>query len=107
MVFRSHGSAELLAEHQAGFPQSLHGAKMLLPGRGTALRERLDEWLTLHQITVRVVAELDDHETLRAFAAAGHGLFAPPTRVAADLLSGLPLFSLGELAGLKAGASTC
>jgi len=96
-----YGSAELLAEHQAGFPQSLHGAKMLLPGRGTALRERLDEWLTLHEITVRVVAELDDHETLRAFAAAGHGLLALPTRLAADLLSGLPLFSLGELTGLS------
>lgn len=95
-----YGTAEMVSRHQAHFPQSLQGAPMLLPSRGSALRARLDEWLAAQELRVRVVAELDDHETLRTFAAAGHGMFALPARLASELLAGLALVALAEMPGL-------
>lgn len=95
-----YGPASLNSRYQARLPQSLHGAPVLLPGRGSALRGRLDEWLATQEISLRVVAELDDFETLRAFAGGGHGLLLLPTRPAPELLAGLPLTPLYELPGL-------
>lgn len=96
-----YGAAPLISRYREGFPQSLQGAPLLLPGRGSALRCRLDEWLAARELRVRVVAELEDYESLYAFAAAGHGLVALPTRLAPVLLAGLNLSSLGELAELS------
>lgn len=96
-----HGATSLLSRYREGFPQSLQGAPLLLPGRGSALRCRLDEWLAARELRVRVVGEFEDYETLYAFAATGHGLLALPTRLAPELLSGLPLAALGELAELS------
>lgn len=96
-----YGTQGVAQQFKADFPRSLSGAPLLLPGRGSSLRRRLDEWLAAHEITVRVVAELDDSEALRLFAAQGHGLFPVHSALAWELEDRLRLHRVGELAGLS------
>ena len=70
----------LAAKLTGRFPGSLHGAPMLLPRPGSLLRRSIDAWLGLHDVRVRVIAEIDDAGTLRAFGLRGRGLF--PVRAA-------------------------
>ncbi|MBL9009127.1 MAG: LysR family transcriptional regulator [Myxococcales bacterium] len=95
-----YGTPAVAQQYKADFPRSLAGAPLLLPGRGTSLRRRVDEWLATQEIAVRVVAELDDSEALRTFAAQGHGLFPVHTALAWDLEDRLRLHRVGELAGV-------
>jgi len=59
-----------------GFPDSLDGVPVLLPTDDTAIRRRLDQWLTKHEVRPLVLGEFEDYALLREFARAGHG-FAP------------------------------
>lgn len=65
----------LAARYRRGFPGSLDGAPMLLPGEGTAVRRALDSWFEAHGIRPRVEAEFDDTALLKAFGQDGLGLF--------------------------------
>lgn len=96
-----YGTAGLAQQYKADFPRSLAGAPLLLPGRSTGLRRRVDEWLALHEISARVVAELDDSQALRMFAARGHGLFPMHTALAWDLDDSLRVHRVGELAEIS------
>ena len=67
-----------------GFPQCLEGAPLLVPGVATALRQRLDFWLTAHQLRPRVIGEFDDAALMKAFGAEGRGVFMAPTLLDAE-----------------------
>lgn len=70
---------------QPDFPRSLAGARMLLPGRGSAVRRALDEWLDRLGLEPEVVGEIGDSGLMKAFGQAGAGLFAVPTAVAKEV----------------------
>ncbi|MCA9589276.1 MAG: transcriptional activator NhaR [Myxococcales bacterium] len=78
-----------LARHARGyqrrFPASLHDAPMLLPLPGSALRRDLEVWFDAHGLVPRVVAEFEDSALLKAFGAAGRGVFCAPTPVAHEV----------------------
>jgi LysR family transcriptional activator of nhaA len=74
-----YGARRLADRHRRGFPASLAGAPVLLPGPAAPLRQQLDAWFATAGIRPRVVGEFDDAPTLRRFAAAGLGL--APIRV--------------------------
>ena len=67
------------------FPQSLHGAPMLLPTANTSLRRGLDAWFAAREIVPVVVAEIDDSAVLKIFGEEGLGAFAAPTLVDQDV----------------------
>ncbi len=80
-------AARELARSHGAFPGSLHGAPMLLPLEGLALRRSLERWLDRHGLRPRVVAELEDSALLEALGGEGAGIFAAPTVVEAEILA--------------------
>lgn len=73
------GSSTLAAKYRRGFPRSLKGAPMILPGDTTAMRRALELWFDAEDIHPQVVAEFDDTALLKTFGEAGFGLFAVPS----------------------------
>jgi LysR family transcriptional regulator, transcriptional activator of nhaA len=73
-------AVQSLAEQlRQDFPQSLHGARMLLPTPMSALRGSLDQWFYALDIQPLIAGEFDDHALLKVFGQAGDGVFAVPT----------------------------
>jgi LysR family transcriptional activator of nhaA len=75
------GTQELVRQYRRGFPKSLDGAPMLLPGGNTALRRALEQWFDDQGIRPLVRAEFTDSALLKAFGGFGDGVFAAPTAV--------------------------
>lgn len=72
-------TASIARRLRRGFPRSLEGEALLLPGRNSALYRALEHWLTAQGIRVRVVGEIDDSALLKLFGEAGRGVFAGPS----------------------------
>lgn len=66
------------------FPACLQGAPMLLQGRSSALRRRVDAWLASQQLRPQVVGEFDDAALMKAFGSEGRGVFMAPTVLEAE-----------------------
>ncbi|MEZ0368989.1 MAG: transcriptional activator NhaR [Candidatus Sericytochromatia bacterium] len=88
--------SELAAQYQAGFPDSLAGAPMLLPSDHTALRRGLDEWFATHQWLPHVVGEFDDMALQNVFGQHGHGIFCMPTAIEEDICQSLQVEVIGR-----------
>jgi LysR family transcriptional activator of nhaA len=95
------GTPELVTKYKRGFPESLHGAPMLLPSENGSLRRALNLWFERHGVVPRVVAEFEDSALLQVFAADGLGLFAAPTLVRKALTRQYGLRWLGRVEGVK------
>ena len=72
---------ENAVDYAANFPQSLDSAPMLMPLSSNPLRRQLEDWFSAERIKPRIVAEFDDSALLKAFGAAGQGLFPAPTSI--------------------------
>jgi LysR family transcriptional activator of nhaA len=72
---------ELAATYRRRFPQSLHGAPLLLPTENTAIRRSLEQWFDSQAIRPEVVGEFEDYALLREFGRTGTGVFPAPTVV--------------------------
>jgi LysR family transcriptional activator of nhaA len=81
-LFATRESAERLA---TGFPGSLDGEPLLLPGAHTALRRALEQWFEVEGVKPRVIGEFDDSALMKAFGQAGAGVFAAPTVIEAEV----------------------
>jgi len=75
----------LAARYRGGFPRSLDGAPMLIPGDGSAVRGSLTRWFSEHQIKPRIVGEFDDTALMKAFGRAGTGVFPAPEILADEI----------------------
>lgn len=73
-------------DYRAEFPESLHKASFLMPGKKSALHRNLEAWFDTHSISPKVVAEFDDSALLKFFGQTGRGVFCMPTAVEADVL---------------------
>jgi LysR family transcriptional activator of nhaA len=76
---------KLAAGLRGGFPESLHGAPMLMPTGSSALRRALDQWFDRKGVAPRMVAEVEDRALMKAFGEAGAGVFTTPTTVEDDV----------------------
>lgn len=76
---------KLAASLRGGFPESLHGAPMLMPTGSSALRRALDQWFDRKGVAPRMVAEFEDRALMKAFGEAGAGVFTTPTTVEDDV----------------------
>lgn len=83
------------------FPQSLHGAPMLLPTTDTAVRRALDQWLERHRVRPVLVAELEDYALLREFAAAGTGIAPVPDVLEHQYRRDSNLVTVGRATGVQ------
>ncbi|MES2424279.1 MAG: transcriptional activator NhaR, partial [Pseudomonadota bacterium] len=69
---------------QGKFPQCLNDMPMLVQGPSSSVRQRLDQWLTKHQLRPRIVGEFDDSALMNAFGREGRGVFMSPTVLEAE-----------------------
>ena len=61
-----------------GFPQSLAGAPLLMPGEVTTMRRLLDQWFDEQGFRPQIVAEFQDSALLKVFGKEGFGIFPAP-----------------------------
>lgn len=78
-------TADLARRYRNGFPKSLDGAPVLLPAANAALRGSLDQWFDGLGIRPLVRGEFSDSGLLKAFGAAGEGIFLTPTAIEEDV----------------------
>lgn len=95
-----YGSRALADRYRRGFPRSLDGAPVLLPGPDAALRRSIERWLADRGLRIDAVGEIDDAGTLRALGAAGHGLFPVRAALRGEVEDGLGARRVGRLAGV-------
>ncbi|HEX7479551.1 MAG TPA: LysR family transcriptional regulator [Polyangiales bacterium] len=96
-----YGSAELAQQYKAGFPESLQGAPLLMPGSGSSLRHLLDRWLVDQHLQVDIRGEFDDAGMMRTFGCFGEGLFPVRAALKAELEDAADMVRIGVLQGLR------
>jgi LysR family transcriptional regulator, transcriptional activator of nhaA len=67
------------------FPQSLHGARVVLPTANTALRRDLDRWFDKLGIKPELVGEFEDPALMKAVGSDSGALFPAPLAIAEDV----------------------
>lgn len=70
-----------------GFPASLQGQPLLLPGKDSALHGALPRWLERQGVRMRIVGEFDDSALMKAFGEGGAGVFPAATASLADVVA--------------------
>ena len=95
-----YGSPALAERYRKGFPRSLDGAPVLMPGPDATLRRGLERWLVDRSLRINAVGEVDDAGTLRALGATGRGLFPVRAALRNEVEEGLGAKRVGRLAGL-------
>ena len=97
-VFAASALADRLT---AGFPRSLSGAPMLMPGDGSLLRRHVTQWCTDNGIEPDVVAEVDDMAMLQLLGHDGLGVFCAPSVVEAEVKRTFDVQVIGRLRGVR------
>ncbi|MEN9503932.1 MAG: transcriptional activator NhaR [Pseudomonadota bacterium] len=77
---------EVCAQLQGTFPDCLNQAPLLIPAEGTALRNKLRQWLLEKNLHPRIVGEFDDSALMRAFGQGGIGVFIAPSALEETLI---------------------
>jgi LysR family transcriptional activator of nhaA len=67
------------------FPRSLDGAPVLLPSDESSVRRSLDLWFERQGLRPLIAGDFDDSALLQAFGQRGHGVFAMPTVIEAEV----------------------
>jgi len=88
----------LAARCRRDFPRSLEGQPFLLPGKGTMLRQMLDQWFDEHHPLV--VGEFDDSALLKVFGQAGTGIVPVPTVSEKEVRDYYHLLPIGQANGV-------
>ena len=93
--FFAHRSIARKYKHR--FPQSLHGAPVLLPMKDNPLRRAVEDWFDAIGVRPRVLAEFDDSALLKAFGEAALGAYPAPTAIAEEVTSMYHSSELGSV----------
>jgi LysR family transcriptional activator of nhaA len=88
---------QIAHQYSRKFPQSLHGAPVILPTSNTSLRRSLDQWFEQQGIHPRIIGEFEDSALLKVFGQAGIGLFPAPSVVEADVKRQYAVRVIGRL----------
>jgi LysR family transcriptional activator of nhaA len=95
------GTRRLAAARRRGFPRTLNGAPLLLPGTNSTPRRMLDQWLSSRDLRPIIVGEFDDSELMNAFGQDGTGIVAAPSVIEGDLRSRHRLHVIGRVEALR------
>jgi LysR family transcriptional activator of nhaA len=77
--------AALAAKLRRRFPQTLDGARMLLPTSNTPLRHALDDWFERQDLRPRVFADFEDSALMKVFGREAVAVFPAPAAIARDV----------------------
>ncbi|MCH2189897.1 MAG: transcriptional activator NhaR [Gammaproteobacteria bacterium] len=99
MSFFAHRDSEY--DYRSNFPQSLHQAPFLMPGRNSAMHQNLSAWFTEQNIIPQIVAEFEDSALVKFFGQKGRGLFCAPTAVEQDILNQFQVEAIGRTAAIS------
>jgi len=94
-------AAALAARLTPGFPKSLDGAPLLLPGDGSVLRRQVTQWCSDIGVEPDVVAEVDDMAMLQFLGQDGIGAFCAPSVVEAEVRRTFDVHVVGRLRGVR------
>lgn len=72
-------------KYNGNFPDILDAVPMLMPFSSNPLRRQLEDWFSEQKISPLIIAEFDDSALLKAFGAAGKGLFPAPTSISDEI----------------------
>jgi LysR family transcriptional activator of nhaA len=78
-------AAPRLAHLAQDFPRSLDGAPVLLPSEASTVRRSLDLWFERQGLHPVIAGDFDDSALLQAFGQRGHGFFAMPSVIEAEV----------------------
>lgn len=92
---------KLAGKLRSGFPNSLHGAPMVLPGEGSAVRRELAGWLDSHDIRPLVVAEVEDSALAKALGQAGVGVVVGPTVIEREITDQYAVQVVGRVPAIE------
>lgn len=84
-----------LARRYRGFPDSLHGAPLILPAPQSQIYQSVQEFFTSCRVTPRIIAEIQDAELVYRMAAAGEGIAPLNTYAVEQNVCGKRLVCLG------------
>jgi LysR family transcriptional activator of nhaA len=87
---------KLATNLRKGFPQSLNGKPMLLPGETTVIQSQLLNWFDKQHIRPKIVGEFDDSALMKVFGQAGAGVFIAPTPIAAEVEKQYGVKNIGQ-----------
>jgi LysR family transcriptional regulator, transcriptional activator of nhaA len=94
-------AASLANRLSAGFPKSLHGAPMLMPGDGSMLRRHVTQWCADLKIEPDIVAEVDDMAMLQLLGHDGIGAFCAPSVVEEEVRRTFDVQVVGRMRGVR------
>lgn len=78
-------SPRLARSCRRGFPRSLDGRPVLVPGDDSTFRRALNEWFASRDLHPQIIAELDDLALALVLGEAGLGIFAAPDVVVDEI----------------------
>jgi LysR family transcriptional activator of nhaA len=78
-------AAGKLVQLKKDFPRSLNGAPVLLPSDESSVRRSLELWFERQGLRPLIAGDFDDSALLQAFGQRGHGVFAMPTAIEAEV----------------------
>jgi LysR family transcriptional activator of nhaA len=84
-----------------GFPRSLDGAPILLPGQSSVARRTIDAWCDAEGIRPRLIGEFQDMALLAAFGRAGAGVFPAPAVLADEVREMYGAEPIGAVTGAR------
>jgi len=87
---------KLAGRLRAGFPASLDGAPVLLPGDGSVIRRDLDAWFETIGVRPVIVGEFEDSALLKCFGQAGEGFFAIPSVIETEVTRQYEVQTIGK-----------
>lgn len=91
----------LAPHYRAEFPQSLHGAPLLVPAENTGLRRSLEQWLYKQGIYPTVRGEFADGNLLALFGNGGAGVFLMPTVIEQDVVEHFDVEMIGQVEAIR------
>ena len=94
-------TASLAKKYRRTFPDSLHGAPMLLPTQNTTLRRALEQWFDSSGFRPVVVHEFEDSAVLKVFGQHGEGIFPAPSAIEDEICRQYRVRSVGRLDDVK------
>jgi LysR family transcriptional activator of nhaA len=94
-------SPKLARACRNGFPGSLDGVPVLLPGSDSTFRRALDQWFEAHKIRPEVIAELDDLALASVLGEQGLGVLAAPDVIDKELRQRYALQLVGRAKDIR------
>jgi LysR family transcriptional activator of nhaA len=98
LVFVAH--QQVAAKAARPFPKCLEDLPVLLPGKDSLLRGRLDAWFDRQRLKVKATGEFDDAALMTAFGWEGVGAFPLPVALLAEHQARGDIELLGSVDGL-------